>query len=287
MKKKILVIGASGLIGNAIFHECLNFKYDVYGTIKRKNKKYFFKKNSNKIFSNIRIENDKEIVKIIKKIKPNIVINCAAVVKKYIDLYSIKKIFEINSKFPKKLEHLTSMYNFKLIHISTDCVFDGKHGNYSEDDIPNPQDIYGLSKYFGEVKSDNCLTIRTSVIGPELKKSQGLYEWFMKQNGKIKGYKKFIFSGLTSFELSKIIISNLSNFKLGSIVHISSKPINKFELLKKFKKTFSKKDLVIKECNKIKINRSLISNFQKKNNIKISSWNKMLSDMKTKIDENI
>ena len=85
------------------------------------------------------------------------------------------------------------MLNFKLIHISTDCVFDGKHGNYSEDDIPNPQDIYGLSKYFGEVKSDNCLTIRTSVIGPELKKSQGLYEWFMKQNGEIKGYKKNLF----------------------------------------------------------------------------------------------
>ena len=103
MKKKILVIGASGLIGNAIFHECLNLKYDVYGTIKRKKtKNIFLKKNSNKIFSNIRIENDKEIVKIIKKIKPNIVINCAAVVKKYIDLYSIKKIFEINSKFPKK-----------------------------------------------------------------------------------------------------------------------------------------------------------------------------------------
>ena len=92
MKKKILVIGASGLIGNAIFHECLNLKYDVYGTIKRKNKNIFLKKIQIKFFSNIRIENDKEIVKIIKKIKPNIVINCAAVVKKYIDLYSIKKI---------------------------------------------------------------------------------------------------------------------------------------------------------------------------------------------------
>lgn len=287
MTKKILIIGASGLIGNAIFNECVTLKYNVYGTIKRKNKKRFFKKNSNKIFSNIKIENEKDIVNILKKIKPDFVINCAAVVKKYIDLYSVKKIFEINSKFPKRLEYLTSVFNFKLIHISTDCVFEGNKGNYSETDIPNPKDIYGLSKYLGEVYSKNCITVRTSVIGPELNKSQGLYEWFMRQSGTINGYTSFIFTGLTSFELAKIVMSKLLSYRSGSLVHISSKPIDKYSLLKNIQKIFNKDDLFIKKSKKVKINRSLVSNFQRDNKIKISSWPKMIKDMKIRINENI
>tara|TARA_B110000046_G_C13004898_1_gene403927 strand:+ start:831 stop:1697 length:867 start_codon:yes stop_codon:yes gene_type:complete len=287
MKKKILIIGASGLIGNAIFNEIKTKKnYSVYGTIKRKNKKKFFSQYSDKIFANVKIENENQIIKIIEKIKPSIVINCAAVVKKYIDLYTAKKIFEINSKFPKHLEQLSLKYKFKLIQISSDCVFDGLKGNYSENHSPNPADIYGLSKYLGEVNLPNCITLRTSVIGPELDKSQGLFEWFMKQKGAINGYKNFIFSGLTSFELAKVIINNVLKLKKTvGIIHISSKPIDKYTLLKKIQKIFNKNDVNIKLSNSVKINRSLVSKFQKQNNIKISSWNKMLLEMKDKINE--
>lgn len=288
MKKKILIIGASGLIGNAIFNLLLkNPNFDVYGTIKRRQKKIFFGKNSNKIFSNIKIEKEKDVIQIIKKIKPSIIINCAAVVKKYIDLYSVKKIIMINSKFPKHLEYLSSKYNFKLIQISSDCVFDGSSGNYSENDIPNPNDLYGLSKYLGEVYSAKCITLRTSVIGPELNKSQGLFEWFMKQKGTINGYKNFIFTGLTSYELAKIIVHKVLKINKNGIIHIASKAIDKYSLLKKIQKVFKKDNVKIKLSKSIKINRSLVSKFQKKNNIKVSSWDKMILDMKKKMDENI
>ena len=289
MKKKILIIGASGLIGNAIFNQISRkLNYSVYGTIKRKNKKKFFGQYSDKIFVNVKIENENQIIKIIEKIKPSIVINCAAIVKKYIDLYTAKKIFEINSKFPKHLEYLTLKYKFKLIQISSDCVFDGLKGNYSENDMPIPVDVYGLSKYLGETYSTNCITLRTSVIGPELNKSQGLFEWFMKQKGTIHGYKNFIFSGLTSFELANVIVNNiLKLIKTNGVIHISSKSIDKYTLLKKMQKIFNKNDVNIKLSKSVKINRSLVSKFQKQNNIKIPSWNKMLLEMKDKINENI
>ena len=288
MKKKILIIGASGLIGNAIFNLLLkNPNFDVYGTIKRKKKKIFFRNNSNKIFSNIKIENEKNIIEIIKKIKPSIIINCAAIVKKYINLYSAKKILMINSKFPKHLEYLSSKYKFKLIQISSDCVFDGSAGNYSENDIPNPNDLYGLSKYLGEVYSAQCITLRTSVIGPELNKSQGLFEWFMKQKGTINGFKNFIFTGLTSHELAKIVVNKVLKINKNGIIHIASKAIDKYSLLKKIQKVFKKDNVKIKLHRSVKINRSLVSKFQKKNNIKVASWDKMILDMKKQIDENI
>jgi dTDP-4-dehydrorhamnose reductase len=288
MKKKILIIGASGLIGNAIFHRLKKKQnFDTYGTIKRKKKKIFFRTYSNKIFANVQIENEKKIIEIIKKIKPSIIINCAAVVKKYINLYSAKQILNINSKFPKHLEHLSLKYKFKLIQISSDCVFDGKSGNYSETDAPNPNDLYGLSKYLGEVYSANCITLRTSVIGPELNKSQGLFEWFMKQKGKISGYKNFIFTGLTSNELAKIVVNNVLKLKRNGIIHISSRAIDKYTLLKKIQKVFKKDNVEIKLEKKIKINRSLVSKFQKKYNVKVSSWDKMILDMKKQINENI
>ena len=287
MKKKILIIGASGLIGNAIFNELNNYKiYDVYGTIQRSKKKKYFKKNSNKIFSKIKIENINKIISIIQYLRPHIVINCAAIVKKYIDLYTAQKIIEINSSFPKYLSLLSDKYKFKLIQISTDCVFDGLKGNYNENSIPNARDIYGVSKLLGETTSSNAITIRTSIIGPELEKSQGLFEWFIRQKGIIYGYSKFLFSGLTCYELAKIIRKYVLTKKINGIIHISSKPINKYSLLVKLQKIFNKNNIIIKKNSKIKINRILKSNFQKKYKINVSSWNQMLLEMKKKLDEN-
>ena len=125
------------------------------------------------------------------------------------------------------------------------------------------------------------------MIGPELNKSQGLFEWFMKQKGKISGYKNFIFTGLTSNELAKIVVNNVLKLKRNGIIHISSRAIDKYTLLKKIQKVFKKDNVEIKLDKKIKIDRSLVSKFQKKYNVKVSSWDKMILDMKKQINENI
>ena len=169
-----------------------------------------------------------------------------------------------------------------MLHISTDCVYSGKSGNYSEKSKKSPYNLYGITKSLGEVKNNYTTTIRTSFIGPEKNKSKQLLNWFLKQNYKIKGYNNAFFSGLTSLELSNIIYYYFlkKNIFYNKILNIGGKKISKYKLLFLVSKIFKKKIKIIKYSS-FKIDRSLNSNkFLKISNYKVKSWIVMLKQLK-------
>jgi dTDP-4-dehydrorhamnose reductase len=179
------------------------------------------------------------------------------------------------------LAKLSNKYHFRLIHISTDCIFSGLKGNYAENDTPDATDLYGKTKLLGEINYKNAVTIRTSVIGHEVSTTQGLLDWFLSQSGVVKGFEKAIFSGLTNIELAKIIYKTIiPNYNLKGIYHISGETISKYRLLLIIKKIYNMKNIVIISEKKKKINRSLNSNyFKNETGYKSPAWLKMIKEM--------
>ena len=278
--KKVLILGISGLLGNSIFTYFINKKSFKIVGVNRKNKK--FNKNSKLIQIIEKIDDQKSLRNIIKKNNPDYLINCIGIVKNSTNPKSILETFYVNSILPKYIEKLSEIYNFKLIHISTDCVFKGDKGNYDESYFPDAEDIYGISKSLGECDNKSSLTIRTSIIGHSDRDKRGLLEWFLSQKKPIRGYNKAFFSGFTTLELAKIIHNNIikeNNFQSG-IFHLSSKKISKFDLLKKINKLY-KKNIRIVNDKKFVIDRSLKSTmFKKKIKYKTKNWDQMLFELK-------
>jgi dTDP-4-dehydrorhamnose reductase len=235
---KILILGISGMLGHKAFEVLnLNSKYKVFGSLRNANdiKKYFSdSKNISNIFSNVDALNPESAFKLIEKLKPDIIINCIGVIKQLKEAKNPILSIEINSLFPHKLANYIANSKTRLIHISTDCVFSGDRGNYKEEDNSDAKDLYGKSKYLGElINYDNCITLRTSIIGPELKGKRSLLEWFLSQENPIKGFTNAIYSGFTTLELINIIESYvIKKPKKNGLYQLSSNPISKFELLK-------------------------------------------------------
>ena len=237
---KILVIGATGMLG----YQCIEFflnknNIKLSCTCRKKNKflKIVEDQNDIKVYENVDISNFLNVKKIISLIKPDLVINCAGAIKqKSIGLNSIDAI-NINGLFPHRLASLADKFNFKLVLVSTDCVFKGDKGNYTENDPSDCNDIYGKSKYIGEIANNsNVLTIRTSIVGIEYESKLSLLSWFLSQSIEVKGYTKAIYSGVPTTYLADFIYNN---FNLKGLYHLSSEPISKYNLLKIFKKYYS------------------------------------------------
>ena len=256
---RVLIIGASGMLGRTLTKYLSKFdELDVFYTSRKIDSSV--SQNLNNHFNfNIKNSNDYEnLLKIIEECQPHFVVNCVGIVKQLIQEIDPYIVSSVNSDFPRKLLKVCKKYSTHLIHISTDCVFSGKKGNYKEVDIPDCNDLYGLSKLQGEiVDSAQAITIRTSIIGHELYSSRGLVEWFLSQNGSVSGYKNAIFSGLPTVELSRIIKEIIIPRKLSGLFHVSADPINKFELLHLIAKQYKKNDIKILPSYDLVIDRSL------------------------------
>tara|TARA_Y100000768_G_scaffold333690_1_gene273886 strand:- start:20486 stop:21358 length:873 start_codon:yes stop_codon:yes gene_type:complete len=281
MKPSILVLGSSGLNGNAIFtylYENL-LDFDIYGSYL--NNEFFIKQvNRQNIFRFDCLNNENHNF-LFEKYKPSIVINCVGITKHLFNNYKHEEIKYINSIFPHRLAELCNIYKARLIHLSTDCVFSGNKGDYKESDMPDATDFYGTSKSEGELKDLNHLTIRTSVVGHEIRSKNGLLEWFLHQDKQCAGYCNAFFSGLTTYELAKIINNFvISNNNLSGIIHLAGNIINKYELLEIFSKVYMKKIKIVRDYD-LKINRSLNSEkFEKISGYKKNSWENLIIEMK-------
>ncbi len=262
--------------------QVLGERFDVWATV-RKNKGKIEKLrsiNSTKIFENIEADKFDSIEHIIKSVEPEVIINAVGIVKQHQKI-SANEFIQINSEFPHKLAGLANQYKSRLICISTDCVFDGLKGNYTEEDEPNALDIYGKSKISGEINQKNCLTIRTSIIGREIGSAHGLVEWFLEnEKGTIEGFKNALFSGLPTVILAEILAVIIEDFpKLQGIYHISADPINKFELLNLVKLSFGSETEII-PSEDFQINRSLNSEkFRSETGIEIPDWKVLVTKM--------
>ena len=279
---KVLILGSTGLLGSTIlkyFSTQSNFK--CFGTIRENSDEKKLKFINNIKLYKVDFNKTKNIKKILNITKPKLIINCIGVVKQVLNDNMNSEIIRVNSFLPHYLSELANENKkIRFIHFSTDCVFSGLKGNYLENDIADANDIYGCSKVLGEVNYQNTLTLRTSIIGHELKTNYSLLNWFLSQKKSIKGYKKAIFSGLTALEIARVISKYvIPNKKLKGIYHLSGKPISKYDLLNIVKKVYKKK-IVIMPDSKIKINRSLNSKlFQKITGYKPQTWNKLIKEM--------
>lgn len=279
---KVLILGSTGLLGSTILkYFSIKSNFQCFGTIRKssdeKKLKYI---NRVKLFK-VDFDKTKNLRKVFSFIKPNLVINCIGVVKQVLNNNMNSEIIRVNSFLPHYLSELTNENNeIRFIHFSTDCVFSGLKGRYLESDVTDAKDIYGVSKMLGEVDNFNTLTLRTSIIGQELKTNYSLLNWFLSQKKQIKGYKNAVFSGLTAPEIASVIHNYvIPNTKIRGIYHLSGRPISKYDLLYIFKKVY-KKNIKIVPDFKIKINRSLNSNlFQKATGYKPPTWNKLIHEM--------
>lgn len=210
--KKVLVIGSTGMLGHVVKKYLIDKKYDVYETTRNQTNKYYFDA----------LENIKKIEEIIDSIKPDFVVNCIGILNKKAEDYPSQAIL-VNSYFPHYLDEMSEKYNYKLIHISTDCVFSGHDGGgYKEDSPKTATTVYGTSKALGEINNNRSLTLRTSIIGPDTNPNGiGLFEWFMKQKDEVHGFRKAFWSGVTTIELAKQIEIAM-NSNLTGLYHITN-----------------------------------------------------------------
>ena len=229
----------------------------------------------------VKVEDNASVRRAINTANPDLVINAIGIIKQLPSSKDVITTLTVNSIFPHQLADLSEEFVFRLITVSTDCVFDGIKGSYSEDDVPNATDLYGKSKNLGELTDGNCLTLRTSIIGRELGSAHSLVEWFMSNQGKtVKGFVNAIYSGFPTVVFADIIADLIENHsELSGLYHVSSDPINKFDLLTLIKAEYDL-DIEIERFEDFKIDRSLDSKrFRTAVGFKPSPWPDMIKAM--------
>lgn len=258
---KVLVIGASGMLGNAVFrHLSQRGNLEVIGSVRSASALSYLPSDLHgNIRTGIDALNSDDLIDLFGQEQPDTVVNCVGLVKQLAAADDPLLVLPINSLLPHRLARLAATIKARLIHISTDCVFDGQKGNYRESDFADAQDLYGRSKLLGEVDYPHAITLRTSIIGRELNSTHGLVDWFMSQSGSVKGFSKAIFSGLPTVELSRVIADYvLPNPQLHGLYHVSAAPISKLDLLALVAEAYGLDTRLVPD-DKLVIDRSLDS----------------------------
>ncbi|AHG44171.1 dTDP-4-dehydrorhamnose reductase [Rhizobium leguminosarum bv. trifolii CB782] len=279
---KIVVLGVSGMLGNAMFRKLSEApSLTVYGTSRATSaKRYFRGELSDRIVSGIDVENQDSLARILEEIRPDAVINCVGLIKQLSDANDPLAALPINAILPHRLARLCRLVGARLVHISTDCVFSGNHGNYRESDFPDAKDLYGRSKFLGEVDYPNATTLRTSIIGHELGSAHSLIGWFLAQSGRVKGYSRAIFSGLPTVEIAKLVRDVvLPRSDLSGLYHVAATPISKLDLLRLVADTYGKTIEIVPDEGLV-IDRSLNADrFREATGYVAPSWPDLINSM--------
>jgi dTDP-4-dehydrorhamnose reductase len=242
---KLLITGADGMLGHQLV-KSLSVNHTVKGVTRR----------------DFLVEQPGGLAWVLDSFGANVIINCVGIVKQRA-VMAPDDMIRVNSVFPHELARLARYYDARLIHFSTDCVFSGRKGHYTENDEPDPQDLYGRTKLLGEVYDQGCLTLRTSIIGRELKTKQGLVEWFLQQQGMVRGYIHHTFTGLTTIEMARVVERVLRSPDAHGVFHVGGLPVSKAWLLEALAHEYGLPTKVIHESGR-SCNRCLDSSrFQK------------------------
>ena len=278
----LLILGGSGMLGHQLWRG-LHGRHDTWVTLRRAVSDF----TEYHLFDETRtihvddITDDTTLDKTLDQAKPETVINCIGLIKQRDEAVDESLTRRVNAKFPHRLAKRCGDLGARLIHFSTDCVFAGTQGNYTEEDPPDALDLYGQSKHQGEVTAAHCVTIRTSVIGYELGTSLGLLAWFLSQKGQtINGYTRAIYTGFTTLEMAKIVERILTrNNNLSGVWHVASEPISKFDLLKLCQAKLSWEGIIKPEDTFI-CDRSLnAKRFNEATGYSPPSWEAMISEL--------
>lgn len=234
---RLLILGGDGMLGHQLLRHFAP-RHETRVTLRQPLEAYapfglFTRANA---WGGIDLSSLDALRRIVAEFRPEAILNAAGIVKQRPTAEEAIPSLEINALLPHRLALLGAEVGARLVHMSTDCVFSGRKGSYLETDYADADDLYGRSKFLGEVHAANAITLRTSIIGPELSRKTGLLEWFLAQRGTIRGYRNAIFSGFTTPEMARIIELVLTRFpSAAGVYQVSSAPISKFDLLGLFK----------------------------------------------------
>lgn len=285
---RTLILGGDGMLGHQLLRH-FSANHDVRVTLRQDLPVYarFGLFNESNTYFGIDLCATEQIAKVFAKFRPEVVVNAAGILKRRPESSRPLPNLEINALLPHRLALLCKSNGARLIHMSTDCVFSGKKGNYVESDVLDAEDLYGRSKFLGEVHDRHCITLRTSIIGKELTRKTGLLEWFLSQRGTVKGYKNAIFSGFTTLEFSRLMEKIITGFPNASgLYHVSSQPISKFDLLSRIKDKL-RLEIEIVPDYEFRCDRSLESTkFRKEFNYAPPTWDVMLEELAEDIKRN-
>jgi len=279
---KILVLGATGMLGHKAM-QVLSRLHDVVGSVRPDPVTY---RNHPvlkdlELVGNVDVNDFSTVERAITETRPDVVFNCIGIVKQLKEAYDPVPSIRINALFPHLLAQTCGREGIRMVHMSTDCVFSGKKGMYTEQDFPDADDLYGRTKYLGEVDYPGCLTVRTSIIGRELDSAHGLLGWFFSQQGKkVSGYTRAIFSGLTTNALSDVIGTVIERHPdLRGTWQVASSPIDKYDLLVQVRDRFGL-EIEIEPDESVVIDRSLDpSRFIARTGIPIPTWPEMIEQL--------
>ena len=258
---RVLVLGATGMLGNAVLRLfAQSHGHQVFGAVRTPAARCQLPNDlRSSVIAGVDVENTDDLTHLFTVVHPDVVINCVGLVKQLAEAYDPLAAISVNALFPHRLARLCEVAGARLVHIGTDCVFSGAKGMYNEFDAVDAKDLYGRSKYLGEVDYPHAITLRTSIIGHELDGARGLIGWFLAQEGSVKGYRSAIFSGLPTVEVARVIRDHvIPHPELHGVYHVSAEPINKFDLLTLVAQTYSR-TIDISADDQLVIDRSLDS----------------------------
>lgn len=281
-RQRVLVLGASGMLGHTVTRVLAErADFDVVGAVRTPSPRLTAALGDVELVHGLDATSPDSLARVLAAARADVVINCVGLIKQLGEAETVASAVPINTLLPHRLQQLTELSGARLVHVSTDCVFDGKTGGYSEASRPTAYDVYGLSKYLGEVTAGNAITIRTSIIGPELQSANGLVEWFLSQNNSVRGFTRAIFSGLPTVTLARLIADVvLPRPDLHGLYQVSSEPTSKFDLLTIVREIYGKSIEIVPD-DELVIDRSLDSSrFRETTGWSPAGWPDLVREMK-------
>jgi dTDP-4-dehydrorhamnose reductase len=257
---KVLVLGVTGMLGNAVFKIFgADTAHEVWGTLRSGAAlRHFSEQSRARLLTGVDVLDQDALVSVLARVRPDVVINCVGLIKQLADAKDPLTALPINAMLPHRLARLCELVGARLIHVSTDCVFSGRKGSYLERDLSDAEDLYGKSKFIGELHDlPHAITLRTSIIGHELGSSYALVDWFLAQQGSVKGFSRAIFSGLPTVELARVMKDFVvPRPQLSGLYHVAAEPISKLDLLQLVAAQYGKQ-IEIRPDDGLVIDRSL------------------------------
>lgn len=279
---KILVLGASGMLGNAMLRVMSAQEgWSVFGTVRDADPALHAAAPRAVLIPGVHADQPDSLLAAFAQARPGVVINCVGLVKQLSNAEDPLVAVPINTLLPHRLARMCEVAGARLVHVSTDCVFSGKQGNYTEFDLADAQDVYGRSKLLGEVDYPHTVTLRTSIIGHELRSAHGLIDWFLSQQARVKGYTEAVFSGLPTCELARVVRDFvIPHASLRGVYHVAAEPISKHDLLQIVNCEYGQ-NLQIEPDDQVKINRSLdASRFREATGYVAPAWPDLIAQMR-------
>jgi dTDP-4-dehydrorhamnose reductase len=278
---RVLVLGGTGMLGHKVW-QAFRDRFETWVTVRDAEPHRATGLFSGpRVLTGVHAEDPDSLVRACAESRPTVIVNCVGIVKQRKAATDPVPSITLNALFPHRVAALGRALGARTIHISTDCVFSGARGNYSEHDTPDPHDLYGRTKLLGELSGPGCLTIRTSIIGRELSATTGLTEWLLSQRGRsVEGYAKAVFSGLTTLALSRVVGDIVERHPaLEGLYHVASRPVSKYDLVRTLEQAYDA-GIQIELSDTVQIDRSLDgTRFTQATGLSIPGWDEMIAEM--------